>query len=114
MNAINMLAEDAFTLQPGRYMQEAFGSCKAKVSNNGWEPKKFYRDSVTLEFDDILLECVHYNSHPGGRCQSCGELESTVERSMQGYKQEDEEEGDLVKEEVALAVSERVEREAAE
>ncbi|KAI5056468.1 hypothetical protein GOP47_0028286 [Adiantum capillus-veneris] len=65
LKAINMLTEDAFTLEPGHFMQEVFGSCKACVSNNGCAPKKFYRDTVTLEFDDILVECVHYNAHPG-------------------------------------------------
>ncbi|KAH7432344.1 hypothetical protein KP509_07G018300 [Ceratopteris richardii] len=65
VTAIGMLTEDAFTLMPGHFMQEVFGSCKARVFNNGGETKNFYRDTVTLEFQDILLECVSYNSHPG-------------------------------------------------
>ncbi|KAH7372938.1 hypothetical protein KP509_17G030200 [Ceratopteris richardii] len=60
-----MLTEDAFTLLPGHYMQEIFGSCKAMVFNHGTEAKKFYRDMVTIEFQDIIYECLHFNAHPG-------------------------------------------------
>ena len=65
VNALKLLGEDSYTLKPGFYMQEVYGTCKARVSNRGARPLKIYRDAVTLEFSDIIDECVKFNGHPG-------------------------------------------------